>query len=227
MSRRPMKSNYVGLLILISALFGTNAMAEHRLERQSGCEHTENQKSSLNHRSEATRQSIPSSEGETGVFGEGGEVLPNGEVCTTEDECKTPCEELEEAMKEEGLENPYGAVGCYDGEVLICVYEENFSHEDDDETGASIVRSCIQKHEDTHGHQCKCDEDEEGLHKPENNLKSPKNEGGALSAEIDCYKDSDCSASSDPEACKAVVDEFKTEACDQYKTTTGKKHASC
>jgi hypothetical protein len=232
MSFTLVRTPFVSVLIMLSSFVCTSAIAELRLQRKSDCEHTETQKSSLNHRNEEARQSRSSGEterGEVGLggFGQGGEILPNEEICTTEETCKTPCEELEEAMNEAGAENPYGAVGCYDGEVLICVYEENFSHEDDDDVGAAIVRSCIQEHENTHGHQCECDEDAEGLQTPENDLQSSKNEGAALSAEIDCYEGSDCSGSSDPVNCQAVVEEFKKEACDQYQTNTGKKHTSC
>ena len=149
------------------------------------------------------------------------------DTCAIEDECSTPCEELEEAMKADGYEDPYGGTGCYDGEVLICVYEDNFSHEDDDPTATEIVTACIQAHEDAHGHQCKCDENGQGLQKPKNDLQSDENESAALGAEIDCYTKADCADAADPEGCQRVVDEFKKDACTQYKERAGSAHTSC
>jgi len=157
------------------------------------------------------------------VFG----ILASAIQCSLEETCKTPCEQLEEAMKAESGEAPWGGVGCYDGEVLICVFPENFVEEHDDEEGADIAKKCIQVHEDTHGHQCKCDKNGKGLKTPQNNLKSDAHEGAALGAEIECYTASSCAGAEDPEACQIVLDAFKTDACSQYEARMSKKHTKC
>ena len=136
-------------------------------------------------------------------------------------------QEVEDAMEAESGEKPWGGVGCYDGKVLICVFPENFVEEHDDEDGAAIAKKCIQAHEDAHGHQCKCDKKGKGLKKPQNDLKSDAHEGAALGAEIECYAGSSCADVDDPEACQAVLDYFKADACTQYEERMGEAHSSC
>ncbi len=208
-----------------------------RHERADSCPHTAHRRAkadtlSRHHPHAAVRDGRDGREGSDrtdvgeragAVFG----ILAGAIQCSLEENCKTPCEELEEAMEAESGEAPWGGVGCYDGEVLICVFPENFVQDHDDDDGAGIAKKCIQAHEDAHGHQCKCDKKGKGLKKPQNNLKSNAHEGAALSAEIECYAASSCATTADPAACQAVVDAFKADACSQYEARMSKKHTKC
>ena len=225
------------LILSLSLLIASSAMAHLKQIRSTGCEHSKQRLLTLKEHQHkqsfgARKNEVSMREGvndsglrEVAIADEGHSEAEV--VCASEDDCKTPCEELEEAMKEDGYEAPYGGVGCYDGEVLICVYEDNYTDGSEDKTGAKLVTECIQAHEDTHGHQCTCDEDAEGLQTPQNNLQSDENESAALAAEIKCYKDADCSNAADKRSCEALVNAFKKEACTQYEERAGSAHKSC
>ncbi len=203
---------------------GANSHVEQR-PGSAPCPHTANRRANAEAlAAERSEDAGPQeSESAQSVFG----IIRGALLCGLEETCKTPCEELEEAMKAESGEDPWGGVGCYDGEVLICVFPENFIEEHDDEDGTGIAKKCIQAHEDAHGHQCKCDEKGKGLKTPQNDLKSDAHEGAALGAEIECYAGSSCADADDREACQAMLDDFKDDACTQYEERMGQAHSDC
>jgi hypothetical protein len=181
-----------------------------------------------------TTSASPSLRGTQGeASNEGSTVVDADETEPRDEETeKTPCEILKEKMKEaagdEGNDqNIYGGVGCHDGEVLICVYPEGFVQPGDDPHGAAIVSACISAHEHHHGKQAECDPDGTGVYPPKNDLKCDESESEALEAEIDCYNSQECPSGTSGDDCRALVKEFKDEACGQYETTNGAPHSSC
>ena len=144
---------------------------------------------------------------------------------------KTPCEILKENMEasmNEGEEfELYGGVGCHDGKPLICVFPEGFIESGDDPHGAAIVSACVSAHEHKHGEQAECNPNGKGVYPPKNDLKCDESESDALSTEIECYDSQKCPEGEAGNACREMVDQYKTEACDQYEERAGQVHKSC
>ena len=168
-------------ILSLSLLMASSALAHPKQIRNTGCQHTKQRLHAL--KQHQHKQSFGARKNELSIRTDvnefrtrEGDNADEGHsetevVCASEDDCKTPCEALEEAMKEDGYEAPYGGVGCYDGEVLICVYEDNFTDGSEDKTGAKLVTECIRRMRTPMVINAR-DEDGEGLQTLQNDLQS-------------------------------------------------------